>query len=344
MFTMNWILFFICTALICSGCQNFRYYDPAKPHRGKSQFLNNYDNSPKVGFWKWQWERLTTQRPEEPPFQPEVLKTDTAFLRANQKQITLTWVGHSTAFLQLEGLNILVDPVFSDRVSPVSFMGPKRLVPLPFQLKELPPIDVVVVSHAHYDHLDLPTLKELAKKDQGRVLFLVPLGNKEFLKSEGILNVQEFDWWEHTQHKNLKFTFVPAQHWSARGVFDQNQALWGGWHISAPAFKFIYVGDTGYSKDFQDIYAQLGAVDLAMIPVGTYEPRWFMKRQHVNPEEALMIHRDLHAKTSIGVHWGTFRLSDEPMAQPFEDFAKALKAHPVEGVFKVMKHGETVSF
>jgi N-acyl-phosphatidylethanolamine-hydrolysing phospholipase D len=316
--------------VILSGCQS------------KPQYRNNYDNSLKASFWKWQWERLTTPKPPEPPFQPEIIKTDMAFLRSNHETITLTWIGHASSLLQLQGLNILIDPIFSERASPFSFIGPKRLAPLPFELHELPPIDVVMISHSHYDHLDLPTLKELAQRNPNRILFLVPLGVKALLQSEGIENVQEFDWWQGASVKNLKFTFTPSQHWSSRTPFDENETLWGGWHIHAPKFDFLYAGDTGYSKDFQDIHARLGAVDIAMIPIGAYEPRWFMKKHHANPEEAVQIHKDLQAKTSIGVHWGTFRLSDEPMLKPVEDLAAALKATTIQGEFKVMKHGETM--
>ncbi|WP_413568435.1 MBL fold metallo-hydrolase [Bdellovibrio sp. HCB117] len=329
--------------LVFSGCQSFKYYDPNKPHRGKTQFYNNYDNSPKASFWKWQWERLTNNAPTEPPFQPEVLKTDTAYLKQNRTENTLTWIGHASALLQVEGLNILVDPVFSDRVSPVSFMGPKRQVALPFPIEELPPIDVVVISHAHFDHLDLPTLRKLAKQNDKALLFLVPLGLESLLKSEDIDNVKELDWWENTQVKNVTLTFTPAQHWSQRSLWDRNKTLWGGWYIQAPSLKFFYSGDTGYSKDFLDVFNRFGASDIAMIPVGAYEPKWFMKQQHVDPEQAVKMHLDLQSKLSIGVHWGTFRLSDEAMAAPPEDLKIALQKMNVSPeVFRVMKHGEVL--
>lgn len=341
---MKWTLLPIFSFMMGSGCQSFRYEDPAKAHHGKSQFYNNYDNSPKPSVWKWYWERLTTRNPPEPSFNPEVVKTDTEYLRRNRTENTLTWIGHASIFLQSDGVNILMDPVFSQRISPVSFLGPQRKVQLPFQLVDLPPIDVVMVSHNHYDHLDLPTLKEIAQRPGNKTLFLVPLGNQALLNSEGIENVKELDWWEQVTIRNLTVTFIPSQHWSQRTLFDYKKSLWGGWYVSSPQQKILYTGDTGYSKDFQDIHKKLGDVDVALIPLGSYEPRWFMKTYHVNPEEALMIHQDLHAKLSIGVHWGTFRLSDEPMDAPPLDLNKALekmKSHH-SGDFRVMKHGEII--
>jgi L-ascorbate metabolism protein UlaG (beta-lactamase superfamily) len=164
---------------------------------------------------------------------------------------------------------------------------------LPFTIAELPEIDIVVISHAHYDHLDLSSLRELEKKGQGRTKFFVALGDKKLLESQGIQNVQEFDWWDQVQVQQVQFTFTPAQHWTQRSLFLRNKTLWGGWHIKEAQWSFLYTGDTGYSKDFKDIYQRLGKVDVAMIPIGAYEPRWFMKKQHVNPDEALMIHQDL---------------------------------------------------
>lgn len=331
--------------LLFTGCQSFQYYDAEKPHRGKKSFLNNYDNSPKANVWKWYWERLTAPKTKEPPFEPEILKVDLEYLRNNRTQTTYTWIGHASALLQIQGVNILIDPVFSDRVSPVSFMGPKRLVKLPVKIDELPPIDIVLVSHSHYDHLDLASLKELYKRDSEKTKFLVPLGNKSLLEGEGIHNVAEFDWWDKSGVNGLKLIFTPAQHWSARSLWDHDQTLWGGWFVASENFKFLYTGDTGYSKDFQDIHERLGDMDLAMIPVGAYEPRWFMKKQHVNPEEAIRIHQDLRAKTSIGVHWGTFRLSDEPMIAPLQEITKAReKQNLSEQEFLMLKHGQTIKF
>lgn len=331
--------------LAFTGCQSFQYYEPEKPHRGKKAFLNNYDNSPKADVWKWYWERLTKPKPEEPPYNPEILAVDLDYLRNNHKQTSYTWIGHASALLQINGVNILIDPVFSERVSPLSFIGPKRLAKLPLTIDELPPIDIVLVSHSHYDHLDLPSLKALYQRDALRTKFLVPLGNKALLEDEGIQNVAEFDWWDKSSVAGLRFVFTPAQHWSARTLWDYDQTLWGGWYVASESFKFLYTGDTGYSQDFKDIHDRLGSMDLAMIPAGAYEPRWFMKKQHVNPEEAIRIHKDLQAKMSIGVHWGTFRLSDEPMLAPLHEVKRIREEQKIPAQeFQMLKHGQTVKF
>ncbi|QLY26302.1 MBL fold metallo-hydrolase [Bdellovibrio sp. KM01] len=326
----------------CAG--TFKYYDPNLPHHGKTGFLNNYDNSPKPSVMKWYWQRLTTDFPEEDPAGAPMVPVHLEALK-NPRGLTLTWLGHSSVLIQMDGMNVLTDPVFSERASPVSFAGPKRYGSLPLSVNELPAIDVVVVSHGHYDHLDLNSLKAIFDLNGGRTRFLVPLGDKALLESEGIRNVQEMDWWESFQVGKLKVTFTPAQHWSARSLFERNETLWGGWMITGPSRQVLYTGDTGYSKDFQDIYQRLGAVDVALIPIGAYSPRWFMKQLHVDTDEAVQIHRDLHAKVSLPVHWGTFKLSDELMTEPPEKLRESLqKAKLPFSVFPVMKRGETFHF
>lgn len=323
-----------------SACQKFRYYDPAKPHRSERGFLNNYDNRPKASVLKWQWERLMKGLPEENVYFPEVVKTD---LNALQQPFDpkLIWLGHSSVLVQFDDVHILMDPVFSERASPFSFVGPKRQGDLPFQLQDLPFIDVVMISHNHYDHLDLATLKSLNQRSSGKTLFLVGLGNKKFLEGEGIHNVKELDWWDNIFVKGLTLTFTPTQHWSSRGVFDSNQTLWGGWFVSKDNFKLFFAGDTGYSQDFQDIYQKFGDVDVALLPIGSYAPRWFMKQFHVDPAEAVQMHKDLHAKLSIAIHWGSFRLSDEAMDAPPALLKEELKkANVSENSFRILKRGE----
>ena len=336
----------LCTAcvLLLAACRSNPHYNPAKSHHTQDGFRNNYSHAEKQSFWKWQWARWTSGVPADPEggYDFPVLKPDSAFLAANRTEGTLTWIGHATLLLQVGGVNVLTDPHLTERASPVSFAGPKRRVPPALSFANLPHIDVVVISHNHYDHLDSATVRQLNRQKGGPPRFFVPLGQKAWFASEGIANVVELDWWDHVQHNGLEIHLVPVQHWSARGVWDRNQTLWGGWMIEHPTLRFFFSGDTGYSKDFADIRSRFGPIDLAAIPVGCYEPRWFMKENHVNPEESVRVHRDLGAHHSVGIHWGTFRLTDERLDEPPKKLSEALAAAGIpEEQFFLMKHGET---
>lgn len=338
-------------ALISAGCAAAgKYYDPDKPNRTPSGFRNNYPQEPRASFLKWQWERITEGLPKAPAnhYQFPQATPEIAWLQANRSEPSLTWIGHASTLVQLAGLNVLTDPVFSDRVSPLSFIGPQRKVPLNIKLDQLPHIDVVVISHNHYDHLDQATVQQLNAQAGGAPLFLVPLGVKDWMAGVGVTNVREMDWWEQTRVGALEIDFVPAQHWSARGLMDRSETLWGGWVIrTAPAaakpFSVFFAGDTGYSKDFADIGRRFGSFDLALIPIGAYAPRWFMQGQHVDPAQAVQIHKDVHARRSIGIHWGSFELADEPMDEPPQLLAEEVKkAGLPASEFTVLKHGETI--
>ncbi len=332
----------------CSG--NYAdYYNPAVAHDGRDGFRNNYRAVAPSGFWKWQWERWTRGLPAPAPpggWNFPVVHPDVEFLRGNHTETTVTWIGHATVLLQLDGKNILTDPHFGKRASPLSFAGPKRQTPVPLKLTELPHVDVVVISHNHYDHLDRGTVQKLARQPGGSPRFYVPLGLKPWFKGAGITDVVELDWWDSRAEGNLRIYCVPVQHWSKRGLFDRNQTLWGGWVIEARGahpFRFFFAGDTGYSRDFRDIGGKFGGFDLAALPIGAYAPRWFMSPQHIDPSEAVRIHRDLGARRSIAVHWGTFVLSDEPLDEPPKKLREALKAAGIPGdQFLVLKHGETL--
>jgi N-acyl-phosphatidylethanolamine-hydrolysing phospholipase D len=327
-------------------------------HRGDG-FQNNYlEFEPKgVGdLLKWRIDAARSDLPRPSPAAPRVA-ADLAFIAANARagaamEPAVTWVGHATMLAQIGGLNMLTDPVFSERSSPLAFAGPKRHVAPGLALSELPHIDVVLISHNHYDHLDAASVDALAAQSGGGPLFIVPLGVKRWFAERGISRVVELDWWQSTPVGTTEIFFVPAQHWSGRSLSDRMKTLWGGYAVFAPDFQLYFAGDTAYSKDFADIHARFAArhgvgrgFDLALIPVGAYEPRWFMSSQHANPAEAVQIHLDLAASRSIGIHWGTFQLTDESLDEPPRALAAAAREHGLAAdAFTVMAVGETRRF
>lgn len=311
------------------------YYDPAKPHHRPHGFQNNYaEFEPKslaeVLRWRWQARRDGLPPPPAAPIPRHAPELD--FLHANAgaaMQPSVTWVGHATVLAQLGGLNLLTDPIFSERASPLPFLGPKRHQPPGLALHELPHIDLVLASHNHYDHLDEASLLALQRQPGGPPLFVVPLGLKPWLAARGVQRAVELDWWEGHRLAapagEVEVMVVPAQHWSARGLTDRMATLWGGFAVFAPDCHLFYAGDTAYSRDFADMRERFaarqhaaagGGFDIALLPIGAYAPRWFMAPQHVNVEEAMKIHLDLGAKRSLGVHWGTFALTDEALDEP----------------------------
>jgi N-acyl-phosphatidylethanolamine-hydrolysing phospholipase D len=250
------------------------------------------------------------------------------------------WVGHATYLINNGDINILTDPIFSKRASPIGFAGPKRMIPPAMQLNDLPKIDAVVVSHNHYDHFDIWSLKKLYKLNP-ETIFMIPVGDKKKLIKAGIENVVEMNWWESLKVSNTTFHFTPVQHWSKRGLFDRNKSLWGGWFMQTDALALYHAGDTGYSNDFKTTYERLGAPDYSFIPIGAYDPRWFMKDSHVNPEEAVQIALDLKSPYSFGMHWGTFTLTDEPVLEPPVRLERALVDQNLEpDFFRSPKPGE----
>jgi L-ascorbate metabolism protein UlaG (beta-lactamase superfamily) len=288
-----------------------------------------------LGMW------LTTEKSPWPDFventHKPVLATE---LQANQ--IAITFINHVTFLLQLPGLNILTDPVWSQRASPFKFLGPKRVRKPGIALDDLPKIDAVIISHNHYDHLDKHTLAILQKKFAPQMI--VPLNNKHLLPNKA--NVQELDWWQGINiHDNCRVTLTPTQHWSARSLFDQYCSLWGSYAIEYNGKKIFFGGDAGYSSHYADIHDRLGAMDIALLGIGAYEPRWFMRNMHKNPEEAVQAHLDLKSKLSIGMHFGTFRLSAESMQQPLIDLQTAKQQQGIPNDrFIALKEGETRVF
>jgi len=277
-----------------------------------------------------------------PEFVPPVVSPDlNSIHHAPGDAIQVTWIGHAAFLIQTDGLNILTDPMFSERASPVSFAGPKRLAPPGISIKDLPRIDAVIISHNHYDHLDAYSVKALGNAPR----YFVPLGFTPWFKSQGIDNVQELDWWGSAELGGLRFHAVPAQHFSSRTPFDRNEMLWAGWVLETPAGKVYFSGCTGYAPLFQEIGNRLGPMRLSFIPVGGYSPRWFMRAMHVDPPEAVRIHQDVRSEQSVGMHWATFKLTDEPLSEPPVYLRKALQEAGISGErFIVMKIGETRVF
>ena len=274
------------------------------------------------------------------PGVPDRVEADSAFLRSNAlgSEPTVTWIGHSTLLVQMGHVSFLTDPIWSDTPSPVA-VGPRRYVAPGLSIEDLPPIDFVVVSHNHYDHMDLPTLAVFAARG---VPIFVPLANGLTLRSAGIDTAIELDWWESRSVGGVDIHCVPAQHWSRRGLFDGDRALWAGWVVIAADRRFYFAGDTGMFSGFEEIGARLGPFDLAALPIGAYEPRAMMAPAHLDPEEAISASAMLGAKRSIAVHFGTFDLSDEPIDEPPRRFREAsLAAGRGESVDWVFAVGET---
>jgi L-ascorbate metabolism protein UlaG (beta-lactamase superfamily) len=258
---------------------------------------------------------------------PEITKieisSDWEELNLSEDDNYAVWIGHSTFLIKKNGVTILTDPIFSKRASPFRNIGPKRLIPPAIPLYKIPKIDVVTVSHNHYDHLDIRSLKTISKNHPDAI-FLVPAGDEKLLQRKRIKNVYNFNWWESIEHKEFVFTFTPVQHWSKRSLFDRNKSLWGGWYIKNKDYSIYHAGDTGYSKDFIDTRLKLGAPKYAFIPIGAYDPEWFMAESHVNPEDAVQIMLDLEAEKAFGMHWATFTLTDEDTIEPKERLKKAV--------------------
>jgi L-ascorbate metabolism protein UlaG (beta-lactamase superfamily) len=260
-------------------------------------------------------------------------------------EIAVTVINHATVLIQFAGVNVLTDPMYSKRASPVSWAGPKRVRDPGVAFESLPRIDVVVLSHNHYDHMDLPTLRRL--RDRWDPLIVVGLGNARYLAGQGLERTTELDWWQSMEvAPSVRLTFVPAQHWSGRGFGDRRRMLWGGHWFDAPAGRVYFAGDSGYPAQFREIRRRLGQPDIALLPIGAYEPRWFMAPQHINPEEAVRTHLDLGARMSIAMHFATFhQLSDEPIDAPVEGLAAARYQHAMpDDVFRVLPFGETLSW
>lgn len=281
-----------------------------------SQITAEYKNSNGVALEKSINDMVRWMRSEQEPIITKIeISSEWKSIDLYNNDNYAIWIGHSTFLIKKEGLTILTDPIFSDRASPVRFIGPKRLIPPAISISELPKIDVITISHNHYDHLDISSLRKLSKL-YPETLFFIPAGDKRLLEKNNIKNVHEFKWWNSFKLKDFEFTFTPVKHWSKRGLFDRNKSLWGGWFIRHDDYSIYHAGDTGYSNDFIETKLRLGAPKYAFIPIGAYDPEWFMSDSHVNPEEAVQIMLDLEAEKGFGMHWATFTLTDEDTIEP----------------------------
>jgi L-ascorbate metabolism protein UlaG (beta-lactamase superfamily) len=283
--------------------------------------------------WRMRAERKPWPRPPDDPVfaaPPDGVKPG---------RVAISFINHASFLIRLPGAVLLTDPIFSRRCSPFSRVGPSRVRPPGIALADMPRPDVVLLSHNHYDHMDLPSLREIQHRFAPR--FVTTLGNARALGRRGI-NATELDWWQDAAHGVLRITATPARHFSARTPFDRNRTLWGGFMIRSPEGRILFAGDSGFGPHWGDISARLGAPDVALLPIGAYEPRWFMQAAHMNPAEAVQAHQDLGARRSVGMHFGTFQLTDEAIDAPLEALAEALQRAGVSPeTFATHGFGET---
>jgi len=269
---------------------------------------------------------------EQPQRIPAALERSTA---------VVTFIGHATFLIQTAAGNILTDPMYSQRAGPLNLLGPKRVRQPAVRFDDLPPIALVLLSHNHFDHCDVPTLRMLAKRDDPIVV--TPVGNAPVVRSAGLHRVRELDWWQQASDVPIPITLTPAYHFSARTPFNKNRALWGGFFIDIPHARVYFAGDSAYGPLFLDIHQRCSPIDLALVPIGAYEPRWFMKVVHMNPAEAVQAHLDLGSPLTIAMHYGTFQLTTEGIDEPGRNLAKACVERKIpDGRFVTLGFGESL--
>lgn len=314
---------------------------PVSDHFNGEEFFNPRGPTGNTfgNFLKWQ----RTKSPGEWPAAVANTARPQIPARVADGEAFVTPVNHCTFLIQLPGLTLLTDPVWSERVSPFSFAGPKRIRPPAIAWDALPRIDAVLVSHNHFDHLDLPTLHELHTRFKPK--FIVGLGNRGLLEGRGIRDVEEIDWWQPSAATalNARITFTPAQHWSARSFLSRNTTLWGGFWITNGRRSVYFAGDSGYGPDFADIRTKFGVPDLAILPIGAYEPRWFMAGSHMAPDDAIKAYRDLGSPRTVAMHFDTFQLADEGFGDAERELVIAREQAGVPAArFHAPLTGETV--
>lgn len=308
---------------------------PVSDHFNGKTFFNPGGHSERGLLDVLKWKRTSRAT----PWPPHVQIVPQALPAAPDVGVAATWVGHATFVLRTAQAVILTDPVFSASAGPGGVLGPRRAIDPGVAFESLPRVDMVLLSHDHYDHCDVPTLRRLAQRDDP--LVIAPLGHRALLVRAGMKRIVELDWWQaHAASPGLEVTLVPSRHWSRRMPWGTNRRLWGGFMVRTAGRLVYFVGDTGYDPAlFAEIRRRCGTPDLAMIPIGAYEPRWFMAAAHVNPEEAVQIHRDVGAKRSIAMHWGTFQLTDEGREDPVVALGAARGG---EDDFRVLEPGASL--
>jgi len=333
------ILLLIIALLTCIGLYAQANKLPISDHSDGRRFHNLDPKAKLLGLlYSIKW-RLTSKREKWPESVPNEYE-DLPPSRVEGDKIRVSFIGHATFLIQTQSLNILTDPVYSERCSPFSFVGPKRVSKPGIQLEKLPKIDVIMISHNHYDHMDIDTLKELTKNANPKII--VPLGNAHIIKKHlPNADVKELDWHDDIEvAKGVKVYLEPAQHWSARGIFDLNESLWGTFVVGTKKGQICFVGDTGYDQAiFKSIATKFPDIRLSLIPIGAYEPRWFMKSVHMNPEEAAKAHLDLNSRRSIASHFITFQLADEGYDKPVIALEEAKKKLRIDN-FDALKIGQ----
>lgn len=319
-----------------------RYVGAVSDHFDGKTFFTPGAPAPKglPDVLNWQFNRERTQswaphtlHPQGPPPPP----------RVEGSELRVTFINHSSTLLQFDGLNVLTDPIFDQRVSPFQFIGPRRVHPPGIRFDDLPPIDVLLLSHNHWDHLEIGTVRQLSKRDQPRII--CPLGVKAFLDREGCRNVTELDWQQRLQfNERTTVHCVPAQHFSGRGLFDRNATLWAGFVLdNVLAGTLYFAGDSGYGPHFSDIGRQFGPFRLALIPIGAYKPTWFMGPIHCDPAGAVQIHDDVGSLQSVAIHFGTFPLADDGQTEPVDDLQTALAQKGIAtDRFVALKAGQSI--
>jgi L-ascorbate metabolism protein UlaG (beta-lactamase superfamily) len=299
-----------------------RFFNPGASVQGFTTALKWMTNR-KIGPWrKW----IDSVPGPKPP------------ARVDGSALRVTFVNHSTVLLQTEGVNILTDPVWSMRVSPVRFSGPKRHRDPGIRFEDLPPIDCLLISHNHYDHFDRPTLRRIAGTHQPVVF--CPLGLASPLRQIGFREVHELDWWQSLPWRHLRLHCVPAQHFSARTPFDRNRSLWCGWTVESPGGNLYFAGDTGFCEVFAAIQQRLSPIRLALLPIGAFDPEWFMGPVHMTPEQAVDAREILDASLAIGIHYGTFALADDGETAPVDRLRQALNGRKDRDQFWLLTEGE----